>query len=46
LGLSIVHALTQGMGGSISYDRLNGETHFTIRVPLAGSGELPTQLVA
>ena len=46
LGLSIVHALTQGMGGSISYDRIDGETHFTIRVPLASAGELSTQLVA
>ncbi len=36
LGLSIVHALTQGMGGSISYERIDGETHFTIRLPLAG----------
>ncbi len=35
LGLSIVHALTQGMGGSISYRRLDGETHFEIRVPLS-----------
>jgi signal transduction histidine kinase len=38
LGLSIVHALAQGMGGSISYQRINGETHFTIRLPLAGQG--------
>ena len=35
LGLSIVHALTQGMGGSISYQRIDGETHFTIRLPIA-----------
>jgi len=46
LGLSIVHALTQGMGGSISYDRIEGETHFTIRIPLAGVQEVPTQKVA
>jgi two-component system OmpR family sensor kinase len=39
LGLSIVHALAQGMGGSIGYDRINGETHFTIRLPLAGENE-------
>jgi two-component system OmpR family sensor kinase len=39
LGLSIVHALTQGMGGSISYQRINGETHFTIRLPIAGTAE-------
>ena len=38
LGLSIVHALTQGMGGSIAYQRIAGETHFTIRLPLAGEG--------
>jgi signal transduction histidine kinase len=36
LGLSIVHALAQGMGGSISYARINEETYFTIRLPLAG----------
>ena len=36
LGLSIVHALAQGMGGSVSYRRVNEETHFAIRMPLAG----------
>ena len=36
LGLSIVHALAQGMGGSVSYQRIDGETHFTLRLPLAG----------
>ncbi|MEA1903805.1 MAG: HAMP domain-containing sensor histidine kinase [Actinomycetota bacterium] len=39
LGLSIVHALTRGMGGSASYRRSNGETHFAIRMPLAHSSE-------
>jgi len=39
LGLSIVHALAQGMGGSISYARIDGETHFTIRLPLAEATE-------
>jgi len=37
LGLSIVHALANGMGGSVSYRRLDGETHFVVRLPLAGS---------
>ena len=37
LGLSIVHALAQGMGGSISYQRIDDETHFTVRVPLAAA---------
>lgn len=45
LGLSIVHALTQGMGGSITYERINGETHFTVRLPLAGSEEGQLRLV-
>lgn len=45
LGLSIVHALTQGMGGSITYERINGETHFTVRLPLAGSEEGRLRLV-
>lgn len=40
LGLSIVHALTQGMGGSVSYRRLNGETRFSIRLPLADSSDV------
>ena len=35
LGLSIVHALAQGMGGSVSYQRSSGETHFAVRLPLA-----------
>ncbi|NNC44004.1 MAG: hypothetical protein HKO03_12275 [Acidimicrobiia bacterium] len=39
LGLSIVHALTEGMGGSISYRRVDGETHFEIRVPLSSEPE-------
>ncbi|MEE8407590.1 MAG: ATP-binding protein [Acidimicrobiia bacterium] len=34
LGLSIVHALLQGMGGSITHARTDGETRFTIRLPL------------
>lgn len=40
LGLSIVHALAQGMGGSISYERINEETHFVLRLPLAGEEEI------
>lgn len=35
LGLSIVHALTHGMGGSVSHERKGGETHFIVRLPLA-----------
>ena len=35
LGLSIVHALAQGMGGSVSYRRVNNDTHFAVRMPLA-----------
>ncbi|HIE21502.1 MAG TPA: HAMP domain-containing histidine kinase [Acidimicrobiia bacterium] len=42
LGLSIVHALAQGMGGSVSYNRSDGRTRFMVRLPLAsvevGSG--------
>ena len=40
LGLSIVHALAQGMGGSVRYERIDGETHFLLRLPLAN--ESPT----
>ena len=46
LGLSIVHALAQGMGGSISYERINDETHFVLRLPVAGAKELPDRQVA
>ena len=35
LGLAIVHALAQGMGGSVTYARSEGNTVFTIRLPLA-----------
>jgi signal transduction histidine kinase len=34
LGLSIVQALTQGMGGSVRYERISGETRFIVRLPL------------
>ncbi len=37
LGLSIVHALANGMGGSVRYERIGDETHFTLRVPLVGT---------
>ena len=40
LGLSIVHSLAMGMGGSITYDRLKGETHFSLRLPLEGAHAL------
>jgi len=35
LGLSIVHALLQGMSGSIIHARTEGKTIFTVRLPLA-----------
>ena len=35
LGLSIVQALLQGMGGSITHGRTEGKTIFTVRLPLA-----------
>jgi signal transduction histidine kinase len=35
LGLAIVHALAQGMGGSVRYERHDGNTVFTVRLPLA-----------
>ena len=34
LGLSIVQALLQGMGGSITHARTEGKTIFTVRLPL------------
>jgi signal transduction histidine kinase len=40
LGLSIVHALTNGMGGSVVHERIAGETRFVLRIPLA-AGEDP-----
>ena len=35
LGLAIVHALAQGMGGSVTYGRIGQRTVFTVRLPLA-----------
>ena len=35
LGLAIVHALTHGMGGSVTYRRAARRTVFTVRLPLA-----------
>jgi signal transduction histidine kinase len=35
LGLSIVHALAHGMGGSVTHERKGGETYFSLRLPLA-----------
>jgi signal transduction histidine kinase len=35
LGLAIVHALAQGMGGSVRYERREGNTVFTVRLPLS-----------
>lgn len=40
LGLAIVHALANGMGGSITYQRVGGETHFVLRLPLVFSSPL------
>ncbi len=37
LGLSIVQSLAHGMGGSISYDRIEGESYFSVRMPLKGT---------
>lgn len=38
LGLSIVHSLALGMGGSVQYDNINGESHFSLRLPLTPAG--------
>ena len=35
LGLSIVRALTEGMGGAVWYERREGWTSFVVRVPIA-----------
>ncbi len=41
LGLAIVHALAQGMGGSVTYSRQDEKTVFTVRLPLTD----PTSVV-
>ena len=46
LGLSIVHALSQGMGGSVTYRRDNQETHFSVRLPLASAESPDSELLA
>lgn len=43
LGLSIVHSLTDGMGGSVKYERVDGRTRFLVRLPLAESTRRPIQ---
>ena len=40
IGLSIVRALVEGMGGTIGYTRENGWTQFRVCVPLAESHEV------
>ena len=39
LGLSIVRALAEGMGGAVWYERRSGWTSFVVRVPLAARSE-------
>jgi signal transduction histidine kinase len=39
LGLSIVRALAEGMGGAVWYERREGWTSFVVRVPLATDTE-------
>ena len=34
LGLSIVKSLAESMGGSITYERIDNETHFALHLPL------------
>jgi len=41
LGLSIVRALAEGMGGAVWYERRRGWTCFVVRVPLAAAAEAP-----
>jgi signal transduction histidine kinase len=44
LGLSIVRALAEGMGGAVWYERRKGWTCFVVRVPLAAAAETPHHL--
>lgn len=39
LGLSIVRALAEGMGGAVWYERRGGWTSFVVRVPLAANAD-------
>ncbi len=43
LGLSIVHALVRGMGGDVTHHRIDDETYFTVRLPLAASAKAPEE---
>jgi len=40
LGLSIVGALAEGMGGAVWYERHHGWTSFVVRIPLATDDEI------
>jgi len=42
LGLSIVQSLTDGMGGSVKYERIDGRTRFLVRLPLVSAQSLTT----
>lgn len=47
LGLSIVNALAQGMGGTVVYVRTDGESRFRVRLPLVvGPGGTDTEQVS
>jgi signal transduction histidine kinase len=39
LGLSIVRALAEGMGGAVWYERARGWTSFVVRIPMATTNE-------
>lgn len=44
LGLSIVKSLAEGMGGSVRYERVGGETRFIVRLPLAAPEVAPAMV--
>ena len=46
LGLSIVKALADGMGGVVRYDRVGDETHFSLRIPLLAAAAAPEPTAA
>jgi len=45
LGLSIVKALAEGMGGTVGYARRDGRTEFALRVPLATAASAGATMV-
>jgi signal transduction histidine kinase len=46
LGLAVVKILSEGMGGEVSYEHIDGWTRFVVRLPLAAHATVHDELLA